>query len=234
MLKVAHEAEEQLGGLLMQWWAGDGVARVLAYEAPALLLERVQGPRSLVAMVHDGRDDDATRILCDVAARLHAPRPAPLPDLLPLARWFEALEPAAARHGGVLLQSAAAMRELFSSARDVVALHGDLHHENVLDGGERGWLAIDPKRLVGERGYDFANIVCNPERDFDLVTSPGRLLRQVSVIATAAPIDRLRLLRWILAYAGLSAAWILEDGDRPELELAVASIIDTELRNGAT
>ena len=37
------------------------------------------GPQSLAAMAKDGRDDEATRIICAAAARLHAPRAAPLP-----------------------------------------------------------------------------------------------------------------------------------------------------------
>jgi streptomycin 6-kinase len=230
MLKIAHEAEERLGGLAMQYWNGEGAARVFAYEGEALLLERATGTQSLVAMVLEGRDDEASRILCRVAARLHAPRGRPLPDLLPLASWFEALEPGAARYGGILVPCAAVARELFAEPQDIVTLHGDLHHENVLDGGAgRGWIAIDPKRLVGERGYDFANIVCNPERDLDMVTSPGRLLRQVDVIAAEARLERRRLLQWILAYAGLSAAWILDDGDTPVLEFAVATIVADDL-----
>lgn len=230
MLKVAHEAEEQRGGLLMDYWDGDGAARVLAFDAPALLLERATGSRSLVAMVRAGDDDEASRVLCDVAGVLHVPRPRPMPDLLPLAQWFEALEPAAGRYGGILGKSAAAAQALFATPQDIVTLHGDLHHENVLDfGPQRGWLAIDPKRIVGERGYDFANIVCNPERDLGLVTTAGRLRRQVEVIAASAALDRERLLQWILAYAGLSAAWILDDGDVPALELAVAEIASAEL-----
>ncbi len=225
MLKIAHEEEERLGHVPLRYWDGDGAACVLAQEGDALVLERAQGARSLVSMVEAGDDDAATRIICSVAARLHAPRPRPLPDLLPLDRWFEALEPGAARHGGMLVRCAGVARDLFADAREPVTLHGDLHHENVLDAGpERGWLAIDPKRLHGERGYDFANIVCNPERSLDIVTRPGRLLRQVDVIAEAAEHDRRRLLQWILAYAGLSAAWILDDGDTPHLEFAVAEM----------
>lgn len=230
MLKIAHEEEERLGGVAMRYWNGDGAAHVLEYEGDALLLERAHGTASLVHMVRTGRDDDASRILCAVAGRLHAPRRQPLPDLLPLTQWFAALEPGAERHGGVLITAAAAARDLLASQQDVVTLHGDLHHDNVLDfGEERGWLAIDPKRLIGERGYDFANIVCNPERNLTLVTSSGRLLSQVDVIATAADLDRRRLLQWILAYAGLSAAWILDDGDHPELEFAVAAIASAAL-----
>lgn len=45
----------------------------------------------------------------------------------------------------------------------VAALHGNLHHDNALNFRARGWLALDPKQLVGERGVDFANIFTNPD-----------------------------------------------------------------------
>ena len=44
-------------------------------------------------------------------------------------------------------------------------------------------------------------------------------------------IDRTRLLEWILAYAGLSAAWSIGDGEHPALALAVAEIAAVELAN---
>ena len=101
--------------------------------------------------------------MCTVAARLHAFRMKPLPELIPPAQWFRALEPAAATHGGILARCAETARALLAEPREVGVLHGDLHHENVLDFGVRGWLAINPKRLVGERGFDFANIFTNPD-----------------------------------------------------------------------
>ena len=227
MLKVAVEAEERAGGRLMIWWDGQGAARVLEHAGDALLLERAPGPGSLAEMVRSGRDDEASRILCAAAAGLHAPRAGAPPDLVPLARWFRALEPASAAHGGILVRAAEAARELLSDPRDVVVLHGDLHHGNVLDFGARGWLAIDPKGLTGERGFDFANLFCNP--DGETVAAQGRLARQVEVVADAAGLERGRLLKWILAYAGLSAAWSLEDGDVPDLALSVAEIAAAEL-----
>jgi streptomycin 6-kinase len=110
---------------------------------------------------------------------------------------------------------------------DAVVLHGDLHHANVLDGGTRGWLAIDPKALLGERGFDFANIFCNP--DTAVATSPGRLEEQASVVAQTGRIERVRLLQWILAYAGLSAAWSLHTDEDPRLALAIAEIAASRL-----
>ena len=49
------------------------------------------------------------------------------------------------------------------------------------------------------------------------------------VVARAAGLERTRLPRWILAYAGLSAAWSLEDGDEPALALVVAELAAAEL-----
>lgn len=228
MLKVAVEAEEKFGALLMSWWDGEGAARVLAHEGDALLLERAEGERSLDRMALNGEDDEATRIICEVVARLHAPRDRPSPDLVPLTTWFAELEPAAGRHGGILAQSAAAARELLATPRDVVPLHGDIHHGNILDFGPRGWLAIDPKRLLGERGFDYANLFCNPE--LGVATAPGRLARQCDIVAEAAGLERARLLRWILAWAGLSAAWSRGDGVVPEIDLTVAGAAAAELR----
>src|SRR5581483_11214957 len=73
MLKIANGEEERRGAALMHWYAGEGAARVLAHDDPALLMERVDGPRSLATMALGGDDDAATLALCEAAAGLHAP-----------------------------------------------------------------------------------------------------------------------------------------------------------------
>ena len=231
MLKIATAAEERQGAQLMVWWKGEGAARVLAHDGDALLMERAIGGGSLVDMAREGRDAETSRLICEVAARLHAPRHCPPPEsLAPLPRWFAELAPAAARYGGLLDLAAATARELMETPRDIVVLHGDIHHGNILEFGARGWLAIDPKGLVGERGFDFVNLLRNP--DAQMALAPGRFSRQVTVIAEAAGLDRARFLKWILAFTGLSAAWILGDGKQPDLDLAVAELAASELGRG--
>src|SRR5690606_26344743 len=135
MLKIASEVEEQHGGVLMTWWRGEGAARVFASDHGVLLLERAQGSGSLAAMARAGEaeDDAATGVLCAVIARLHAPRAVlPPANLIPLDLWFRELDGAAARHGGLFLRAAATARVLLAEPRDVVPLHGDIHHDNVL------------------------------------------------------------------------------------------------------
>jgi streptomycin 6-kinase len=232
MLKLATEAEEHFGVMLMEWWDGDGAARVLARDGDALLLERAEGAVSLAAMARNGRDEEACRVLCAVAARLHAPRPEPLPELMPLPYWFRELEPAAAIHGGILARCAETAHALLAQPREVGVLHGDLHHGNVLDFGVRGWLAIDPKGLLGERGFDFANIFTNPDLvdpTRPVATEPGHFVRRLEVVVDAARLERQRLLRWILAWTGLSAAWFLSDGDSAVIGLRVAELAAAEL-----
>jgi streptomycin 6-kinase len=167
-----------------------------------------------------------------VIARLHAKSDVPPPDLIPLSHWFEPLDQAGPTHGGLLGRSAAIARKLLQRPEDIVVLHGDIHHGNVLDADSRGWVAIDPKRLVGERGFDYANLFCNPDRQ--IATAPQRLSRQASVVAKAAGLDRTRLLQWIAAWSGLLAIWRLEDGETPELDLTIVRLALAELhRSGA-
>ncbi|HEX7910936.1 MAG TPA: aminoglycoside phosphotransferase family protein [Paraburkholderia sp.] len=233
MLKVAQEPEEKFGGQLMVWWDGEGAARVLAHDANAVLLERAQSSHALADLARTGNVDDDDRaidILCATTARLHEPRHKPLPELVGLPRWFESLWPAARHYGGWLNGSAAAAQALLAVPQDPVVLHGDIHHGNVLDFGPRGWLAIDPKGLHGERGFDYANIFCNPDDDSALI--PGRFERRVERVALKAGLDRRRLLQWILAWSGLSAAWIVETGETPGIDREIAAMASDALRHG--
>jgi streptomycin 6-kinase len=233
MLKIAVAPEEKWGAELMVWWNGVGAARVLEHEGDAILLERATGPCSLIEMVRSGGDDEASRIICKAVVGLHASRGISLPTLIPLVYRFRSLEAMAHCEGGTFVRSAVTARKLLSEPRDVVTLHGDIHHGNILDFAERGWLAIDPKGLVGERGFDYANLFCNP--DNAIATSPGRFARQVAVVAEAAGLERGRLLQWIVAWAGLSAAWLIEDGEDEHVEptLNVAEIAAAELSGTA-
>lgn len=208
MLKLLLHEEERTGSDLMEWWEGKGAAHVFARDGDGLLLERVSGQRSLASMAVTGQDDEATRIICDTAALLHAPRSfPPPPSLAPLHSWFAPLGPGARQLGGVLTQAAQHADHLLATQLDITVLHGDLHHDNVLDGESRGWLAIDPKGLVGERTFDFVNILRNPLNAFGADLT--RLSRQTDVIGRVAQIDRTRLLEWTVAFFGLSAVWIL-------------------------
>lgn len=217
MLKVSSDPEERAGGAVMAWWDGDGAAPVLAHEGEALLLLRATGADDLPTLSRSGADDRALQVLCEAVARLHRPRPQP-PRLPSLRAWFASLD--AAQGADPRLGEAWRTAErLLSAPQDVVVLHGDIHHENVLDFGAAGWLAIDPKGIVGERAYDYANIFRNP--DAATALAPGRMAGRLAAVSRMASLEPSRLLGWIVAHAGLSAAWSITGGGDASWSLSV-------------
>lgn len=214
----------------MVWWNGRGAAPVLAHEGEALLMERAMGTRSLKDLSYSGRegDDEVCRILCRAIAALHVPSTEPLPELIPLETWFVPLLDGHRRYGGITTVCAETARALFAERREPVALHGDVHHGNVLDFGDRGWLAIDPKALQGDRAFDYANLFRNG--DVGTGARAGeRFARRLDVVSKAGGLERRRLLHWTMAFAGLSSIWLRDDGDNADDDLSIIGLCAAEL-----
>ena len=205
MLKVALIDEEARGSALLQWWQGRGSATVLERDQTATLMIRATGSRNLIEMAHNDLDVVATQILTTTVLTLHdGKKPGPDVDLVPLRQWFSELLESTSTDP--LIRGAADLVEaLLTETRpeDERALHGDIHHGNVLDFGDR-WAAIDPKGLVGHRVFDYVNIVCNPSTDGALENLHNRLEN----ICELARIDRALLAPWTIAWCGLSLTWM--------------------------
>ncbi|MFC4243273.1 aminoglycoside phosphotransferase family protein [Gryllotalpicola reticulitermitis] len=205
VLKIALVPEEQRGNALMDWWDSTASAHSLAQLGPAVLLERACGPGSLLAIARDD-DDAATRVLAETARHLHV-APDRTVQLVPLRKWFaDLLEASDQRYADA---RAIALR-LLDDPVDEVVLHGDVHHENVLDFGAAGapvWKAIDPKALVGESGFDYANLLCNPYETFEANHEHERLERRIGVVASVTGYTTERLRDWHTVWHALSEIW---------------------------
>ncbi len=139
MLKISSETEEQNSHRLLRWWNGDGAARLLAHEGPAILIERARGD-SLRQRSIEGDDDACTAILCQVLQRLHRPRSAPPAKLVCLRTWFADLLQPRAVLPPLLEQCRSLAEGLLRDEQEIRPLHGDLHHDNVLDSARAaGW-----------------------------------------------------------------------------------------------
>jgi len=180
-----------------------------AVERFATWLARADDPEALARMAFEGQDDRATAILCEVAARLHRPRPATAPgEAVPLSTWLRALQGAAGL-GGPYARASGLAQALLAAPQEPAVLHGDITHANVLDFGPRGWLAIDPKGLVGERSYDYANIFRSPTVH---AVTPERLARQLDLVSHLAGLDRVRLTQWVVVHSVIALVWASNDG----------------------
>ena len=233
-LLSASETEEQRGALALRYFDGHGAVRLLRYDEGAHLLEYAAGDE-LVTLVERGEDEHATRIIAQVIGQLHSvPQDAPPHGLAPLDRWFGALfaKAAADRQAGIesiYVRSAALTERLLADQREVRVLHGDIHHYNIRH-SSRGWLAFDPKGLVGERTYDCANTLCNPVMP-ELVHNETRLLTNAAILADMLALDPWRVLAFTYAYACLNASrWLpLRGDDIVQWHLNVAAIIEPHI-----
>lgn len=226
ILSREGEKSERNGALALQRYGGKGAVSLLRADEGAHLTAFV-GNRSLKDLVVAGEDESAARIICQVSEKLHSysgDRPLGLPSI---KGNFEILLNQAKGEpiDSVFRSASRVASHLLDSESEPVLLHGDLHHENILYSEENGWLAIDPKGLIGERTYDFANAFYNPEGLFEVVESVRRIERLSAVFSDYFSIDQGRVLEFAFAYGALSAWWAMEDGLSPEPRLRVASVI---------
>jgi streptomycin 6-kinase len=217
-------SDEKNQAELLTYYAGDGAVRLIQADRDGLLMERATGSRSLRQMAIGGGDSEAAEILAHCVEKLHRPRFHSAPShSQPLNIWFGSLF-ARRTESPILARCAEAAHSLLMEERDILPLHGDLHHENVID-SERGWLAIDPKGLIGERAYEIANLLGNPWPHGEIVHDVDRMRRLARLYADRLRLDEHRILAYALAHAGLAASWSIDDGDDPTYRLTCAEVL---------
>ncbi|MGV9450077.1 aminoglycoside phosphotransferase family protein [Streptomyces sp. NPDC003635] len=214
VLKLQDVDDETVGEpVALRAWNGDGAARLLVHDPDTgtMLLERLDATRHL-ADLPDTRE--ATLVVARLLANLTA-TPAPpelrrLADLAPrLLDRAEAVLPdvedPAVRQ--LLADCAAAVREVASDPGDRL-LHWDLHFENVLAADRAPWLAIDPKPLAGDPGFELFPALWNR---FD----PGETCWRFDAMTEVLGLDRSRARAWTLGRVLQNSVWRIEEGDPP-------------------
>lgn len=221
MLKAQMAEQEVQGSAFLAAYRGCGAVRVYEREADAVLMERATGPRHLIDIALEADEHAAFQVLCDQLAGLHTATGPFDPAPIPLDHWFSALPVTAERLGGVYVGAADLVSRLLATTDRIAPLHGDLHHRNLLDGGSRGWLAIDPKGLIGDPAFDYAIMLClNPAAPEDGPARAADVARRASEVAAMAGLSGPRLLAWTTCLCGLYSAWFEgHDGVEPWVEL---------------
>ncbi|MER5202881.1 aminoglycoside phosphotransferase family protein [Streptomyces sp. NPDC002825] len=200
-------AGEPLG---LRVWDGGGAVRLLDHDPAAgtMLLERLDEARPL-STVADTRE--ALGVVADLLARLVAVAAPPegLRTLGDIAAGMLAGVPAAAARLGP--DDAALLRDCAAAVRDVAGepgdrlLHWDLHFGNVLAAEREPWLAIDPKPLAGDPGFELLPALMDR---FD----PDDSLWGFDLLAEVAG-DRRRAAAWTLGRVLQNGLWDVEDGE---------------------
>lgn len=217
VLKVLRSpGNEWRVGEILEAFDGGGTVRVFASVPGAVLLERLTPGSSLVPLVLDGRDAEATEVIAQVIQRMTHPRQPfrPPPTVEELGNGFRRYLAGDDTQVPISLVERAQRTylALCGSQQRKRLLHGDLQHYNVLLDSHRGWLAIDPKGVVGEIEYEVGASLRNPVERPDLFASASAVERRLGIFADRLAIDADRALRWAFSQAVLSTLWSIEDG----------------------
>ncbi|MFF3845919.1 aminoglycoside phosphotransferase family protein [Streptomyces sp. NPDC002328] len=222
VLKLQLLDEETEGEpVALRIWAGERAVRLLRHDEPtgALLLERLDAARMLSSVPdpHEGVLVIA-RLLAGLTAVAAPPGMRSLGDIaaemLERTPWALARVPDPPTRR-LIADCAAALREVADDPGDRL-LHWDLHDENVLAADRAPWLAIDPKPLAGDPGFELWPALANR---FDAADVRWRFDAMTEVLS----LDRPRAHAWTLARLLQNTLWTIEDGDGPDeqsLEIA--------------
>jgi len=233
VVKVARgSGDEWRSGEITAAFGGRGVVQVHDHVDGAALLERLVPGTSLVTLVLDGRDDEATEILAALLRRM-SPGDPPI-ACATVEAWGLGFERYLATKDAqiprdLVVQAQRVYSELAAAQREPALLHGDFQHYNVLRDEQRGWIAIDPKGIVGELEYEIGAALRNPNERPDLFASQEVIERRLAIFYNALGIDVDRARAWAFAQAVLSAIWSVEDGykvDENNSALRVARAIE--------
>ncbi|MER9642705.1 aminoglycoside phosphotransferase family protein [Mesorhizobium sp. M0239] len=224
-------ADELRGEHYLAWRRGEGAVRLLGRDGHSMLLEYA-GETLLEQVLDQQGDNAATEIAAEVMAKLFSQGKYPFPpELQPLRERFSSLFKKAtidrdSGHDSLYVEAAIIADRLLANPHDIRPLHGDLHHENILH-GPRGWLAIDPKGVLGDPGFDAANMFYNPLDRDELCLDPERIAHMAGIFARTLGQTPPAILDHAIAYGCLSASWHHEDDNEVEesRELSIAEAI---------
>lgn len=196
----------------LEAYNGEGCAKLLKAdpENGVMLLERLVPGRMLSA-----ESDEMVVLENFIKVWKVIRRPVPEGNSTPsLTHWFEGLTRYRnAGDGPISLEHVELAEEFFQQVMETSEgsqlLHGDLHHENILFSEQKGWMAIDPKGVVGDPYFDVTSFLIN---QLDSKEDPRSILKlRVDTISEQLGLDRQRLLKSAIALGTLYACWGVED-----------------------
>lgn len=147
----------------LQAFNGEGAVKILKSdpENAVMLLEKIE-PGDFLKTIKN--DKERISVFADIIKKLQKAEFNPT-DFYTLKEWGGSFERLRRKYNGttgpfptVLFEKAEKIFNKYCQENNNTLLHGDLHDKNILL-SERGWLAIDPKGIVGDPVYETAMLL---------------------------------------------------------------------------
>jgi len=238
VLKVGLPQPEQLTEIeALGLFSSDQVVNVLAWDEPkrALLMERIQPGLTLRSLLgNPDLDTDLVSYAAPLLVSLQVPAEETC-QLPTYQNWLkdgfspEVLEqaPKLAQYVDLALRLNCGLTDRWN---DVFVLHGDLHHDNILKDSLLGWVAIDPKGVIGPRIYDCGRFIHNfiplaADRGCTsdaVALAAGLILRRCQTLSELSPYPTEDLIAVGFIDLTLASSWSVADGETVNYSLLEA------------
>jgi streptomycin 6-kinase len=199
----------------LKLYNGDGAARLLRADEKryAMLLEKLVPGKTLGEMCLKD-DKETVRIAAGTLKKIIRDVPKG-GDFHKLDDWIGGFHRAKDTEfpADVIKKAQSFYKELTGKNKNFL-LHGDFHHENILSSTREPFLVIDPKGLIGGKGYDIG-VFLNNHRNW-LEGTPGfkeKLDRAVAQFSHVFEIESSDIGKWAFVQAILSAWWTFEENN---------------------
>jgi streptomycin 6-kinase len=225
--------EDEKGSIsVLSAWNGNGAVKIVDHVEKALLMEKLEEP-NLYSFSSLKQEDQASDIFCGIVEKIHRVDIALLPE--PVKSVNEIIKPLLQFDVTDQLQpmfdkAKRIAEELIRPSGEMVILHGDLHHENVLKRSDGKYVCFDPKGYVGDPAYEIATILKNPWHYPEISESEEMCLERAEYFAKALGFDLGRVLKFAFVHMGLSVMWSYSGGhEKYNHQLSVMNLLNQHL-----
>lgn len=199
-------------------FSGFGIAELI-FDGGHYFIQHRAKPGESLKSYFPHKEVESIQIACDLMKQLHQV-PLPTNHTFPhISDWLSTLDKDWDLPKNYLMKAKNLRDSLTQNPKRDVLLHGDLHHDNILRDGT-GWIAIDPKGVIGKPIHEIWAFLNNPAE-----MSSEMILNRINQFSAQLDLDPQQIKDWCFVQSILSWIWDLEDGLKPS-SVWITDILD--------
>ncbi len=216
---LAHEANA------LKAFTGFGAVKVLSSEKGMLILERALPGHTLKTYFTD-KEEESIRIVCQIITKLHHAPISKQHDFHHIKILLKTLDNNLDIPNPILSKARQLRDDLLATTDKEVLLHGDLHHDNILQHAD-DWRVIDPHGFIGDPAYEVCAFIRNPTPELLKASHPKAMIQyRIQLCAQLLDLSEQRINDWFYVQAVLAWAWQLEDNIDSSYIIKLVTILE--------
>jgi streptomycin 6-kinase len=213
---IRHENLEKEAKAL-RFFKNYGAVELIDSSKGALLLRRAVPGNSLMEYFPD-RENESMRIAAKVIQKLHSTNRVSddffrIEDLTSV--FYEQWD----IPENYISKARRVAERLLKTTTKQVAMHGDLHHDNIVKDGDE-WKVIDPTGVIGDPVYEIASFMINPiDKIWKHENAMSIVKNRIDAFSKLLNIDPDRVAQWTFVKSTLCWIWTLETPNQDRSQL---------------